>query len=66
MQYVMCHGKIFRFFIVPISNTHRTIKRCHFRMQRAIVKVLFDIIFFNEFPVDCYHQICCFKCVVRD
>lgn len=46
MQYVMCHGNIFRFFIGPISNTHRTIKRCHFRMQRAIVKVLFDIIFF--------------------
>lgn len=47
MQYVMCHGKIiFRFFIELISNTHRTIKRCHFRMQRAIVKVLFDIIFF--------------------
>lgn len=47
MQYVMCHGKIiFRFFIELIFNTHRTIKRCHFRMQRAIVKVLFDIIFF--------------------
>lgn len=46
MQYVMCHGKIiFRFFIELISNTHRTIKRCHFRMQRAIVKVLFDIFF---------------------
>lgn len=41
MQYVISHGKIiFRFFIEPISNTH-------FRMQRAILKVLFDIIFLN-------------------